>query len=65
MWCAGDLRIGGKDACKGDSGSPAIQDNKIVGIVSWSMGCARANAPGVYTDISKVQPWIKQAIAKA
>lgn len=63
QWCAGYLGVGGKDACGGDSGGPAVQNNKIVGLVSWSKGCARANAPGVYTDISKVYQWIKDAMA--
>lgn len=59
MWCAGNLVKGGTDACTGDSGSAALQNGKIVGIVSWSRECALPNAPGVYTDIRKIQPWIE------
>lgn len=59
MWCAGFLRFGGRDACQGDSGAAAVQNNKIVGLVSWSLdGCGDPNIPGVYTDIRAVQPWI-------
>lgn len=62
QWCAGYLDIGRKDACSGDSGGPAVQNSKVVGLVSWSKGCARANAPGVYTDFSKVYQWIKDSM---
>lgn len=61
MWCAGNLEIGGKDACAGDSGASAVQDNKIVGLVSWSYYCGRADAPGVYTDVSKID-WIGEQL---
>lgn len=63
MFCAGNLETGKEDACVGDSGAAAVQNNIVVGIVSWSKECARADAPGVYTDIRKVYPWIKEQMA--
>jgi secreted trypsin-like serine protease len=47
----------GKDTCSGDSGGPlqaSIGDGvyRLVGITSWGDGCARANAPGVYTRVA-------------
>ncbi|GFG33054.1 hypothetical protein Cfor_00060, partial [Coptotermes formosanus] len=57
MICAG-TSSGGKDACQGDSGGPLVANSRLVGIVSWGVGCARANYPGVYTKVSAVRSWI-------
>lgn len=52
--CAG-LQLGGKDSCQGDSGGALLTWNvdhwEQLGIVSWGVGCARPNAPGVYSDL--------------
>lgn len=60
MFCAGDLVNGGKDSCDGDSGGPVVQNNRLVGIISWGKGCALKQFPGVYTKISNYIDWIKK-----
>ncbi|XP_032293281.1 trypsin eta [Drosophila virilis] len=51
---------GGKDACQGDNGGPLVVDNKVVGIVSFGEGCARAQYPGVYAAVPYFQEWIAE-----
>ena len=51
---------------KGDSGGPLVVDNKLTGIVSWSIkdpDCASTKYPGVYTRVSKYVDWIRKHIS--
>ena len=61
MVCAGG---DANNACLGDSGGPmfTFNDNErptLVGVVSWGIGCAQANLPGVYARVSTVQAWVQ------
>ncbi|WP_200302651.1 serine protease [Streptomyces adelaidensis] len=65
--CAG-LAAGGVDTCQGDSGGPMFRRDNAgawvqVGIVSWGIGCAQPNAPGVYTEVSTFASQIAAAAA--
>ncbi|XP_022669485.1 serine proteinase stubble-like [Varroa destructor] len=65
--CAG-LSAGGKDSCEGDSGGPLVLRDEdsgawnLIGIISWGIGCAVPNQPGVYTRITRFADWMKQII---
>ena len=65
MLCAGDLTDGGEDSCQGDSGGPLfVPDDgsgwRQVGIVSFGIGCARRNFPGVYTRVASYRGFVNQ-----
>ena len=68
MICA-SVPEGGQDACFGDSGGPLLQEMEDgvwtqVGVVSFGVGCARANRPGVYSRVSMAYDWIQDMICE-
>lgn len=67
MMCAKDL---GEDSCQGDSGGPLVMKGILggsdvqVGVVSWGMGCAHEDFPGVYARVSTAYEWIREATCR-
>jgi len=72
MLCAADASgNGGSDACQGDSGGPLVscgadgncgttpgQNYELIGVVSFGIGCAEADFPGVYARTTAALDWI-------
>ena len=62
--CAGSS-VPGRDSCTGDSGGPMTRaqgdERVLVGLVSWGIGCALPDIPGIYTDVSAYRAWVAAA----
>ncbi|XP_052738168.1 trypsin beta-like [Bicyclus anynana] len=66
MFCAGSFNQPSPDACQGDSGGPIVSEGELIGVVSWGLGCARGNFPGVYTRLAHplVWDWVHAHVAR-
>ena len=48
---------------QGDSGGPLITEDRIlVGLVSWGIGCARPEYPGVYSSVPYLRGFITDIV---
>ncbi len=68
MICANDS---GEDSCQGDSGGPLVMKGSDgsadvqVGVVSWGVGCAHKDFPGVYALVLSAYDWIREEVCRS
>ena len=70
MVCAGDSSAPFHDTCQGDSGGPLLVPEAsgaafvLAGVVSFGIGCADPDFPGVYTRIGApaLNAWVRQRL---
>ena len=70
MLCASSL-TSAADACTGDSGGPLLYWHPDlgtwiqIGVISWGIGCAVPELPGVYANLHPLASWIRDAMASS
>nr|CAH0112824.1 unnamed protein product [Daphnia galeata] len=64
MICAGISEQDTSSPCNFDQGSPLVQDNFVVGIVSKNRGCNGNFPPTIYTRLSAFHVWIASVAGK-
>ncbi|XP_046748444.1 trypsin-1-like [Diprion similis] len=57
MLCAGHMDADA-EVCQGDLGAPLVHEERLVGILSYGLGCAVPTFPAVYTRINSFVTWI-------
>ncbi|CAH2229025.1 jg7096 [Pararge aegeria aegeria] len=58
MICAGWDQPG-RGSCQGDSGSPIVHNNVVIGATSFGQRCADPNFPTVYARVAHFTNWIR------
>ncbi|KAL1490525.1 hypothetical protein ABEB36_013203 [Hypothenemus hampei] len=57
--CAG-YRTAIGDRCYGDWGGPLVQNDTLIGLVSWIYICDPSLTPSVYSNVQSVRDWIRE-----
>ncbi|XP_013110294.2 trypsin alpha [Stomoxys calcitrans] len=53
------VHLKGQGVCNGDSGGPAVYEDKLVGVTSWVLGdCGAVYGPDVYSSVVYHRDWI-------
>ena len=53
QFCAGDKKYRRSSPCHGDSGGPLVSmSGNLVGLLSWSQGCAGPHQPSYFTNVN-------------
>lgn len=71
MMCTYRLGSENQDACQGDSGGPLVRFSEErgryeqVGVVSWGIGCASPEYPGIFVKLSHYLQWMMKKAGKS
>lgn len=62
-FCNGFCNSDTRDSCQDDSGGGLTINGRVLGIVSFGIGCGRPTYPGAYTNVAPYRNWIDEKIA--